>query len=145
MTRERLAGFGRCVILDCHSFSGEPLPYESDRALPRPDFCIGTDDCHTPPELRDLCVDLLRGEGFSVRVNSPYGGALVPSAFYRRDKRVMAVMVELNRSAYLTPDGGKSPDFEAVRAAALGLVGAVRIWSLQMSPGGRPGGSRSCV
>lgn len=76
MVREKLAGFGLCIIMECRSFSDVPLPYETQRALPRPDFCIGTHAYHTPPELSELCVGLLRGEGFSVRANSPCGGAL---------------------------------------------------------------------
>ena len=36
----------KVLIIDCHSFSNEVLPHEKDST--RPDFCIGTDNFHTP-------------------------------------------------------------------------------------------------
>jgi len=46
-----LEQFGRCLIIDCHSFPSKPLPYELDQSSDRPDICIGTDPFHTPEEL----------------------------------------------------------------------------------------------
>jgi N-formylglutamate deformylase len=135
MVAERLSAFGRCVVMDCHSFPSVPLSYETDRSQPRPDFCIGTDAYHTPDELRELCVGLLRGEGFTVKLNSPFGGALVPAQYYCRDKRVASVMLEVNRSIYMTENGEKTPNFELVRSATLGLASAVRVWSKMSSAG----------
>ena len=40
-----------CLIIDGHSFPALPLPYELNQRAFRPDFCIGTDDFHTPEEL----------------------------------------------------------------------------------------------
>ena len=44
--------FGRCTLLDCHSFPTVPLPSELDQAPDRPDICIGRDPLHTPDEAR---------------------------------------------------------------------------------------------
>lgn len=42
----------------------------------------------------------------------PFAGALVPSAYYQRDVRVHALMIELNRSLYMCEDsGGQSSQF----------------------------------
>ena len=49
----RLDAFGKCLVIDCHSFSGVPLPHEPDKDPDRPDICVGTDGFHTPGRLAD--------------------------------------------------------------------------------------------
>jgi len=96
---------GRCLVLDCHSFPDQPLPYED--ALPdafRPEICIGTDTFHTDQRLRDAFVQAFEQQGWSVCVDDPFAGAIVPASRYRRDRRVAAVMVEVNRRLYLLED-----------------------------------------
>lgn len=55
---------GRCLVVDCHSFPSQALPYE-DRsdAMHRPDICIGTDDFHTSDALDRAFVNVLRQRG----------------------------------------------------------------------------------
>ena len=48
---ESLLANDHCLIIDGHSFPALPLPYELNQTAFRPDFCIGTDDFHTPEEL----------------------------------------------------------------------------------------------
>ena len=103
---ESLAAHQRALILDCHSFSAERLPFELADDRPRPDICIGTDVFHTPALLREAMVRAFESHGFTVAVNHPYAGALVPLAFYRQDARVMAVMVEINRRLYVDESTG---------------------------------------
>jgi N-formylglutamate deformylase len=98
---EVLTRSGEVVLIDCHSFSSAPLPYEPDQAPDRPDICIGTDPVHTPQALRDRLVILARSDGFSVDVDTPYAGALVPLKYYRTETRVHAVMIEVNRRLYM--------------------------------------------
>ncbi|MCR5689589.1 MAG: N-formylglutamate amidohydrolase [Clostridiales bacterium] len=105
----RLDAFGKCLVIDCHSFSGVPLPHEPDKDPDRPDICVGTDGFHTPGRLADAAADRIKRLGYSVRLNSPFAGSLVPLRFYRRDKRVSSLMLEINRSLYLdgrTPKSG---------------------------------------
>lgn len=93
---------GRCVVIDCHSFPSVALPYErADPEVVRPDICIGTDDFHTSKALAGAFVSAFRRQGWSVSVNDPFSGALVPSSRFRTDRRVAAVMVEVNRRLYL--------------------------------------------
>ena len=104
---------GQCLVLDGHSFPGRALPYEKDKSSFRPEICIGTDDYHTPGELRDAAIDLFKSAGFSVGVNSPFAGALVPSEYYRSDKRVLSLMIEVRRDMYLKENTAeKLPGFE---------------------------------
>ena len=35
--------------------------------------------------------------GWSVEIDRPFSGAIVPMAFYRADDRISAVMIEVNR------------------------------------------------
>lgn len=92
----------RCLVIDCHSFPSVALPYElACKVGDRPDICIGTDEFHTPAEWAEAFAATFRGEGWSVNLNEPFAGALVPSSRYRQDRRVSAVMVEINRRLYI--------------------------------------------
>lgn len=92
--------FGRCLIIDCHSFPARPLPYEIDQRPERPEICIGTDSYHTQPRLTAAVIDLCREMGVSVEVDRPFGGSMVPSGFYT-DKRVASLMIEVRRDLYV--------------------------------------------
>ena len=110
-----LAREGRCIVVDAHSFSSAPLAHEPDQTPERPDICIGTDPFHTPASLSTALMRLTEAAGYSVRVNSPFAGALVPASVYKQDKRVQAVMIEVNRRLYMDEDTGERlPGFERV-------------------------------
>lgn len=107
--------FGRCLILDCHSFGSVPLPSEPDQRADRPDICIGTDTFHTPHALAERFRAAFAGEGLSVEIDRPFSGCLVPMAYYGRDPRVSAVMVEVRRGLYCDEGSGEPlPAFAAV-------------------------------
>ncbi len=103
---EALARAGHALVVDCHSFASVPLPYELDQSSERPDICLGTDAFHTPPGLADVARDAFADQGFSVAFDRPFAGALVPAAHYRRDSRVLAIMVEVNRRLYMDESTG---------------------------------------
>jgi N-formylglutamate amidohydrolase len=128
---EQLTAGGRgCIIVDCHSFSSRPLPHEPDQDPVRPDVCIGTDEWHTPERLRDELVAAASGGGFSVLVNRPFAGALVPAKHYRREPNVRAIMIEINRRIYIDEQTGERlARFDDVRKAIsemLAVVGRIR-------------------
>jgi N-formylglutamate deformylase len=95
----------QCLIIDCHSFPAQPLPYELDRN--RPDICIGTDTYHTSTELKDYLFTAFKELGYNVAIDSPFSGTIVPLKHYHKDKRVASVMIEVNRSLYTSPSGFK--------------------------------------
>ena len=99
--RAELEKHGKALIIDCHSFPSRPLPCDEDQSIPRPDFCIGTDPFHTPRALTQMATGNLTKMGYSVEINRPYSGSLVPMAFYGKDRRVASIMVEVNRSVYM--------------------------------------------
>lgn len=126
LVADTLDRFGRCLIVDCHSFATEPLPSERDQAPDRPDICLGTDAFHTPPELVDTLRVALSDEGLSVRLDSPFAGSLVPLAYYGRDDRVTSVMLEIRRGLYCDEaTGARSASFTATRASLARAIRAV--------------------
>ena len=101
-----LTAHGECLILDAHSFPSRPLPCDLNQEPNRPDICIGTDAFHTPPALTALAVEVFASVGWVVNVDNHYAGALVPMSVYGRDRRVSALMVEINRSLYMNERTG---------------------------------------
>ncbi len=97
----------KVLIVDCHSFPSEPLPCDLDQMYPRPDFCIGTDAFHTPPELLDAVLAVIRGEGYSVVVDRPYSGTIVPMLECRINGAVHSIMLEVRRGLYVDETNGK--------------------------------------
>ena len=110
-----LGTHGCCLIVDAHSFPSRPLPYEFDQNLSRPDICIGTDPFHTPPNVCRTFVECFEKQGFGVEVDRPFSGAIVPGIYYRKDRCVTSVMVEVNRALYLDESIGlASADFKSI-------------------------------
>jgi N-formylglutamate amidohydrolase len=122
-THAALDATGRCLIVDAHSFPDGPLGSDLDQAPERPETCIGTDAFHTPGQLATEAVDGFKARGLEVAVNRPYAGALVPALWYRRDKRVSAVMIEINRRLYMDETTGqKNAGFAETRATVQSVV-----------------------
>lgn len=116
MVSDVVARLRACLIVDCHSFPSVALPYELDQTGERADFCIGTDPFHTPPSVRGAIVAAVEGAGYSVTVDAPFAGALVPLGSYRTDHRIWSVMIEVNRRLYMDEHSGlKTRAFEQVR------------------------------
>jgi N-formylglutamate deformylase len=102
-----LEDFGRVVIIDCHSFPSKPLPYEIDQTPTRPQICIGTDAFHTPAVLASSFVDAFKAQGWTVGLNAPFSGALVPLRYYGLDRRAASLMIEVRRDGYLDETTGR--------------------------------------
>jgi N-formylglutamate amidohydrolase len=130
-TAAALAANGRCLIVDCHSFPSEPLPYEleaaddRDAVLRRPAVCLGVDQVHTPPWLRRRAwirmfemIDQWPDEvARRVAFDRPFAGTMVPSPF-RGDTRIHSIMIELRRDLYMDEaTGGRLAGFAGCAAA----------------------------
>jgi len=116
MVGERLKTDSKCLIIDCHSFPGEALPYEVHQSADRPDICIGTDDFHTPQWLTHQIVDWFESYGFTTAVNRPFTGALVPGRYYKSSKKVLSVLIEVNRKLYMDEEHvHKNGNFEKIQ------------------------------
>jgi len=98
---------GKALIIDCHSFPSKPLPYEKYQSEDRPDICIGIDKYHTPEALSETLQDFFRKRGYSVALNRPFAGTIVPMQFCKKDQSVMSIMIELNRRLYMDEAAGE--------------------------------------
>lgn len=125
--KEKLEAHGKCLIIDGHSFPAIPLPYELDQNPSRPDICIGTDDYHSPQKLVDALVTAFTAKGYTVAINRPFSGSIVPLKYYRKDNRVMSVMIEINRRLYLDENFNKSGGYERVKDDIMDLFGKCQV------------------
>ena len=89
------------LVVDVHSFPSQPLPYETDLTAYRPEICIGSDSFHSSAADVEALARRFEAHGFEVGINTPFAGALVPIKYYKQDKRVRAVMIEIRRDIYL--------------------------------------------
>ena len=125
-----LEQFGRCVIIDAHSFPVTPMPTQVDVGDP-PEIGIGTDAMHTSAALAEMVHAFFTDRGFSVGVNRPFAGALVPNAFYGRDARVQSVMIEVRRDLYMDErTGSRLSRFAEVQRVLTEFRVLLEGWSL---------------
>jgi N-formylglutamate deformylase len=43
----------------------------------------------------------------SIAINKPFAGTLIPMKFYKQDKRVESIMIEINRKLYMDESTGE--------------------------------------
>ena len=98
---QQLKENGKATIVDCHSFPNKPFKRDLNQNPDRPDFNIGTDTFHTPKKLITLSKNFFNEKGFSVGVDWPYSGTIVPLTHYKKNKNVQSIMLGVNRSLYL--------------------------------------------
>ena len=103
---DRLKKHKTALIIDCHSFPANPLPYELNQSPDRPDICIGTDDFHTPEALTNEMAELFKEKKYSVAINRPFSGSLVPGIYYQKNSNVHSIMIEVNRKLYMNGKTG---------------------------------------
>ncbi|MBO4319503.1 MAG: N-formylglutamate amidohydrolase [Treponema sp.] len=111
---EKLNEYGEALIIDSHSFNPYPLPHEKDKTQ-RPDICIGLDEFHTDKKLAFYLKDFFERKKYSVKINSPFQGSIVPLKHYGRNKNVTSIMIELNRKLYMNEHGEKIENFQKLK------------------------------
>ncbi|HXG83252.1 MAG TPA: N-formylglutamate amidohydrolase [Pyrinomonadaceae bacterium] len=126
---EELKKSGSSLVLDGHSFPSRPLPCHDDQTEPTPDFCLGTDSFHTPKKLTETIERKIKKLGYTVEINRPFAGAFVPSAYYKKDKQVAALMIEVNRRLYMDEESAtKSENFNRVQKHIKELLSEANGW-----------------
>lgn len=112
----QLEQFGKALIVDCHSFPSKPMKRDLDQTPNRPDFNIGTDAFHTPQKLIDLSVSFFEKAGYSLGIDWPYKGSIVPLEHYQKNVNVYSIMLEINRVLYLKePTNEKSEKYLEIK------------------------------
>jgi N-formylglutamate amidohydrolase len=110
-------------VVDCHSFPSKPLKRALSQGLNTPDYNIGTDTFDTPQKLIDFSKDYFENLGYSLGIDTPYSGALVPMEHYQKNKSVQAIMLEVNRRLYLKePTNEKSKDYQKTKEVVPGFL-----------------------
>lgn len=124
---EQLSITGDCLIVDCHSFPSTPLMKAINQNESRPDFNIGTDSFHTSKKHIDVSKHYFEGLGYSLGVDWPYSGSIVPMKYYQKEKRVNSIMLEINRKLYLNePTNEKSIDYNKTKEVVQGYLNLLR-------------------
>lgn len=98
--QKKLDQYGMATIIDCHSFTDIPFASDFDQSSDRPDFCLGTDSFHTPDYLVKFIKQRLENEGYSVNINTPYAGTIVPLKYHQKNNNVHSIMIEINRKLF---------------------------------------------
>ena len=92
---DQLEQLDKAMIVDCHSFPQIPINRALDKSGFRPDFNIGTDAFHTPKKLIDESVSFFKDKGYTLGIDKPYSGSIVPMPYYQKEKRVQSIMLEM--------------------------------------------------
>jgi len=123
---ELLSNFGRCLIIDGHSFPAIRLPYEKPQTTERPQICLGVDAYHTPKDLIEFIQGFFEGLNLTTEINSPFEGCYVPAKFFHQDKRVKSIMIEINRGLYIDENTGeKKCSFKEFRSIIQRLINQI--------------------
>ena len=114
---------GNVILVDCHSYSEEIL-MEREDGLMLPDICIGVNADHSAsPELTEQAVSFFQAQGYSVAVNAPYRGAMLPEGIAEGDNHLWAIMIELHKRIYLK-GRERSENFELLKQQLARLLRA---------------------
>lgn len=124
---DQLDRFDKAIIIDCHSYPSTPLKRDLDQNPKRPDFNIGTDPFHTPQILIDRSISFFEKAGYSLGVDWPYKGSIVPLEHYHRNKNVQTIMLEINRALYLKePTNEKSERYAAIKRVTSEFIKTIK-------------------
>ena len=73
--------------------------------------------------IREAIVAAVKETGYSVNIDAPFSGALVPLSCYRKGDRISSVMIEVNRRLYMDEQSGRrGPEFDRISAATERLI-----------------------
>lgn len=91
----------KCIIIDIHSFSDEMVK-KLFNIQNNPDICIGIDDNYYNLELTNLTIKHFKEYGYSIEINKPYSGTIIPNKYLNKTKtKLSSIMLEINKRTYL--------------------------------------------
>jgi len=109
----------KVIIIDCHSFSDEQAMEQGFSTSF--DICLGTDETHTPNSLSLICKEHFKKEGYSVGIDEPFMGTIVPLKLYG-DEDVISIMIEVNKRIYADDE-----DFVRLKSSINELLGKISL------------------
>lgn len=91
----------KCIIIDFHSYSDE-MVNKLFNSINNPDICIGTDLNYTDKKLINFTVEHFKEYGYSVEINKPYSGTMIPNKFFcKNEEHLLSIMLEINKRIYI--------------------------------------------
>ncbi len=101
LTSKIISQYGKCYIIDLHSFGDDAVKLLLNKEN-NPDICIGVDEYFEDKDITNETVAFFEKCGYSVKINYPYSGTMVPTKYYlSKDSRVKSLMIEVNKRVYL--------------------------------------------
>ena len=104
---QKLTEHQKAILIDLHSYSSTPLPYELNPSSARPEICLGYDEYHCDDALLSKVTSVFEEAGFEVGRNDPFSGSYVPLKHYQTDNRVISIMLEIRRDMYMNEKTGE--------------------------------------
>jgi len=126
MDRMRTA-HGFYYQLSCHCMSAVGAPTHADAGKERTDFCLGNlRGASSTPEFIEWLSEVIRAQGFSCSVSTPYTGGELNRRYGSADGTRESVMIEINKKRFMdVASFRKNEGFEAVRGVARAVLQAV--------------------
>jgi N-formylglutamate deformylase len=110
-----LEAFGKCYIIDGHSFPSTPLPYENPDSN-RPDICIGYDSLHASKDIVTKVKNICGDNNYTSGDNEPFSGSYVPLKYFQKESTVKSLMIEIRRGTYMDEStGSKSRQYDQTK------------------------------
>ncbi len=98
---EIIKKYNKYIIIDFHSYS-DKMVEKLFNSKNNPDICIGVDSQYTDKELVNLTVCHFKKYGYSVEINKPYSGTIIPNKYLnKKEERLSSIMIEINKRIYL--------------------------------------------
>tara|TARA_B100000686_G_scaffold302786_1_gene339102 strand:- start:71 stop:898 length:828 start_codon:yes stop_codon:yes gene_type:complete len=117
-----LENFGKCFIVDGHSFPTIPLPYEDPNSN-RPDICLGYDSFHAPSESISALENICRSKNYTFNHNEPFSGSYVPLKYFQKEPKIKSLMIEIRRGTYMNESSGyKSKQYDQTKKLIFNLL-----------------------
>ena len=115
------SGFGRAILIDCHSMPHEAIEGASRAGRPAPQIVLGDRfGAAANGDIVDQVEAAFLQVGLRVARNAPFAGAYVTQAYGRPSRNQHAIQVEIDRSLYMDerriePNEGFEPLRDALR------------------------------
>lgn len=101
IVKYNLDRYGTCILIDLHSFSDEYV-YRLFNKKNCPDICIGYNQEDYDPVFVTWTMFHFIDYGYTVDINYPYSGAIVPSNYLgKKNTGITSLMIEINKRIYL--------------------------------------------
>lgn len=92
--------YNRCIIIDLHSFSDD-MVFKLFGYNDNKDICIGTNPLFTDKKIIDFTVKHFEKYGYSVSINTPYSGTIVPNKYINKKvPQIKSIMIEINKRIF---------------------------------------------